>query len=285
MRSLARLEPVDYLLVGHLSRDLTPDGDRLGGTVAYSALTARALGLRVGVVTAWGGEFPIEGHLPGVSVVIRDADHSTTFENRETPQGRVQILSTRAPKLGFEHIPETWRNAPMVHLAPVAQEVDPDLVRRFPNAKIFATPQGWLRSWNAAGRVTLAEEWPEASFVLNRLTAAVISAEDLNYDEERIEEMTIASQVLAVTEGGEGVRVYWYGDARRIRPLDVNAVDTVGAGDIFAAAFFHRLETTGDPWEAARFASVLAGISVTRRGLASVPTPAEVEAAKVEVLV
>ena len=283
MLSLAHLEPVDYLLIGHLSRDLTPDGDRLGGTVAYSALMARALGLRVGLVTAWGEEFPLNGHLEGVSMVSHPAEASTTFENRETPAGRVQILHSRAPALGFQHIPEAWRNAPVVHLAPIAQEVEPDLVRHFPNSMICATPQGWLRTWDESGHVSPAE-WPEAAFVLERLDAAVISVEDVQHDEERIEEMAVSSRVLAVTEGGEGVRVYWNGDVRRIRPPEVDAVDTVGAGDIFATAFFYRLHTTGDPWEAARFASELAAISVTRVGVAGIPTLAEVEAARVEVL-
>ena len=41
------LEPVDYLVIGHVAHDLIPDGWRLGGTAAYSALTAHALGLRV----------------------------------------------------------------------------------------------------------------------------------------------------------------------------------------------------------------------------------------------
>jgi hypothetical protein len=52
MYRITPLEPVDYLIIGHLTRDLLPSGSRLGGTAAYSALTARALGLRVGILTA-----------------------------------------------------------------------------------------------------------------------------------------------------------------------------------------------------------------------------------------
>ena len=48
MSSLVPLEPVDYLVIGHLSCDITPEGPRLGGTAAYAALTSHALGLRVG---------------------------------------------------------------------------------------------------------------------------------------------------------------------------------------------------------------------------------------------
>lgn len=52
MRYALYAQPVDYLVIGHVTQDLTPSGPVLGGTAAYAALTARAMGLRVGVVTA-----------------------------------------------------------------------------------------------------------------------------------------------------------------------------------------------------------------------------------------
>jgi sugar/nucleoside kinase (ribokinase family) len=160
--------------------------------------------------------------------------------------------------------------------------VEPGLVRNFPSALIGVTPQGWLRGWKSDSRI-YAAEWPEAAFVLERSGAVVISAADLEYDEERIDEMAARCSVLAVTEGGDGVRLYWHGDVRRFRPPQVHAVDTTGAGDIFAAAFFVRLFTTRDPWEAARFATQLSAISVTRSGLASAPTPEEIDECMLEI--
>jgi sugar/nucleoside kinase (ribokinase family) len=61
-------------------------------------------------------------------------------------------------------------------------------------------------------------------------------------------------------------------------------VDATGAGDIFAAAFFIRLFKTRDPWEAARFATLIASRSVTRIGLNGIPTQSEIEACMMEVL-
>jgi sugar/nucleoside kinase (ribokinase family) len=77
--------------------------------------------------------------------------------------------------------------------------------------------------------------------------------------------------------------LYWNGDVRRFPAQEVTEVDPTGAGDIFAAAFFYRLYTTRDPWEAARFATQLATISVTRPGLRGVPTPEEIQDCMVEV--
>jgi len=281
MYPLSRFEPVDYLLIGHLTSDLTPQGSRLGGTAAYSALTAQALGMRVGVVTSWGGEsVPDLG--PRISIVNFPAEHSTTFENVPTPEGRIQFCHYQASLLSLNLIPDAWLNPTIVHLGPVAQEVDPTLVRHFPSALIGVTPQGWLRAFGALGRV-YPSEWPESNFVLQKAGAAVLSLEDVGSNEERIEEMASAARILAVTEAAEGSRIYWNGDVRRFRAPKIQMVDDTGAGDIFAAAFFIRLVVTRDPWEAARFATQLSAYSVSRPGLQAVPTAEEIEATTVEV--
>jgi sugar/nucleoside kinase (ribokinase family) len=274
-------DAVDYLVVGHLSQDLTPQGSRLGGTAAYAALTARALGLRVGVVTAWAGEIPLEA-LAGIRVWSIAAEHSTTFENVYTPQGRVQYLHSSAPDLLPEHIPPVWRDAPIIHIGPIAQEAKQVVGAKLSPSLLGLTPQGWLRSWDDKGRVHPCS-WPESSAALAAAGAVVLSVEDVGGDEEQIEAMALASRVLAVTEGPAGARLYWHGDLRRFRAPRLEEVDATGAGDIFAAAFFYRMYATRDPWEAARFATQLAACSVTRGGLQGIPSQSEIQNCLVEV--
>ncbi len=281
MMNLTALEPVDYLVIGHLTCDLTSDGPQLGGTAAFAALTARAFGLRVGVVTSWGAELPI-GPMVSIPIASFPAEQSTVFENISKPDGRIQYIRNVAPSLDLYMVPEPWRSAPIVHLGPVAQEVEPGLVRSFPTALIGVTPQGWLRGWNKDGLV-YDTEWPEASFVLQRAGATVLSIDDVNGDEARIEEMAASCHILAVTEGSAGARVYWNGDVRHFRAVDVTEVDATGAGDIFAAVFFTRLYTTRDPWEAGRVATQLASLSVARPRLAGIPTMQEIQDCLVEV--
>jgi sugar/nucleoside kinase (ribokinase family) len=273
---------IDYLVIGHITQDLTPQGPRMGGTATFSALTARALGLRVGIVTSWGGEMALDA-LDQIPVSNYPTDQSTTFENIYTPQGRVQILHHVAPTLDFHHIPEAWRHTPIIHLGPVAQEVEPGLVRHIQSSLVGLTPQGWLRAWDEKGHV-YATEWPEAAFSLRQAGAAVISVEDVGNSEERIDEIASYCRILAVTEASHGSRLYWNGDVRRFRPPVVPEVDATGAGDIYAAAFFSRLYSTRDPWEAARFATLVSSFSVTRSGLNSIPTPAEIQDSLTEVL-
>jgi len=279
---LLPLEPIDYLLVGHVARDLTPKGHILGGTVSYSALTARALGLRVGIVTACEPDYPMP-ELEGIPKAIHFSDVTTTFENIMTKHGRIQFIHHQAPILTQADIPEVWRKTPIVHLGPIANEIDPTLARFFPDSLLCLTPQGWLRAWDENGRIHPGE-WPEATYVLENSDITILSLEDVQGDENRIEEMAASVKILAVTEGYNGARLYWNGDLRRFHARKVSEIDPTGAGDIFSTAFFYRYYTTRDPWEAARFATIIASHSVTRIGLKGVPTQQEIQDSLLEIL-
>ena len=281
MYNLVPLEPVDYLVIGHVAHDLIPSGACLGGTAAYSALTAQALGMRVGVVTTNGPETDLSV-LNDVLVVSTSSSQSTTFENIYTEKGRKQILHHRAAPLSFENVPEVWRRTGIIHLGPVAQEVESILPGSFSPTLLGLTPQGWMRAWDETGHVQRVV-WESPEQALGQAGAVVLSIEDVGGNEEQIEFMAAHTRILAVTEAMAGSRLYWHGDQRRFRAPEMYETDATGAGDIFAAAFFIRLLTTQDPWEAARFATQLSACSVTRKGLESIPTPEEIQACMVEV--
>ena len=73
MLELAPPQPVDYLAIGHVAVDITPAGVQLGGTVSFAALTARALGMRVGIVTSSGKDAPLQA-LDGIQIVNVSAE-------------------------------------------------------------------------------------------------------------------------------------------------------------------------------------------------------------------
>ncbi|MBI3737615.1 MAG: carbohydrate kinase, partial [Chloroflexi bacterium] len=143
MSFLAPLEPVDYLVIGHVTEDLTPTGSRLGGTATFSALTARALGLRVGVVTAVSEGTSLQA-LDGISIVRIPSPHTTMFENIYLDGVRKQIVHHPAARISFKDV---WRNASIIHLGPVAQELDLQLPKQLSSSMIGITPQGWMRTW------------------------------------------------------------------------------------------------------------------------------------------
>ncbi len=267
----------DYLAIGHLSRDLLPQGERWGGSVAYAALTARALGLRSAVVTAAAIKTS-PPPLADVDLVCKPAAQTTTFALTETPAGRRLRLLAQAEPLTLADVPPGWRRARLVHLAPIAQELPLTMAEAFAGRFVGLTAQGWLRTWDQDGVISPAP-WETLLSVLPWVTATVLSIEDLGLDDLAIPYLAERSRVLVVTRGPEGADLYWFGEHRHIPAPPTPEHDAVGAGDIFAAAFFVRLYHTGDALEAAHFATRLAALSVTRAGLDSAPTPTEMTAA------
>ena len=79
-------------------------------------------------------------------------------------------------------------------------------------------------------------------------------------------------EILALKCGSEGAIVIFEGRKEYIPALNVNAIDTSGAGDTFAGAFLAQIIQGESPFEAARFAVVASGISVQGYG-AMAPIP------------
>lgn len=268
------IEPIDYLIIGHVTQDLTKKGPVLGGTVSYSAKTARALGLRVGIVTSCAEGIDLS-ELDDIPVVGEPAEHSSTFENIITPQGRIQYVHHTAHTIDASFVPVTWLSTPVVHLGPVCREIDPGIIKAFQHSFIGLTPQGWFRTWDEKGLVRFTD-WPEASFVLRQADAAVLSVEDVQKNEDVIQELASSIKTLVVTEGYYGARIYHEGDLYRVDAPHKEEVDPTGAGDIFATSFFSHFTRFNNPLQAAQFATLIAANSVTRPGLKGTPSVEEV---------
>jgi ribokinase len=122
--------------------------------------------------------------------------------------------------------------------------------------------------------------WSQAAWFTPNETEAAFYLGEMLKPEEGAKRL-LAKGLLGVVlkRGAEGAYVAIAGGkAGWVRPFQVQAVDTVGAGDCFNGAFAVALLEGRDPWTAARFASAAAAISVTRRGAqASMPSRAEVD--------
>lgn len=265
---------LDYLVIGHVTRDLVDGTFAIGGTASYAARTVRALGCRIGVVTSASPDLDLSEVLDGAIVARFPAAMTTTFENIYTADGRRQVLHGVAEMLVPEMVPTCWKAA-IVHLGPVARECAPALVDAFGDVFVGLTPQGWMRRWDHDGRVTCCQ-WDDAEPLLARADAVVLSEEDVRKDEAQVAWYADRTRLLVVTRGAAGCTVYVDGRGHHFSAPTVREVDPTGAGDIFAAAFFVRLRCGGDPWVAARFANCVAARSVTRVGLAGTPDPDEI---------
>lgn len=264
------------MVIGHLSEDQTPEGPSLGGAVAYAGLTAAALGSKVGILTSAADSIDLS-RLAGLEVARRPAAQSTSFQNRYSPAGRRQTVIRQADRLGVDDLPADWRAPAIAHLAPILHEIDLDLTACFPESFLGLSPQGLLRDWNQHGQIS-PRSWQACAEFLPAADAVVVSIEDLQLDWAAAERMAARCRVLVVTEGSAGARLWTSERWERRTAVPAAAVDPTGAGDVFSALFFSLYQRTGDALGSVETANSLAAVSVGRRGLAAVPSAAEVQA-------
>ena len=280
----------DFLTIGHVTRDVHPDGSfSLGGTVTFAAVTAYRLGLAAAIVTCADTDLlsSLPTLLPDIQLAIRPSTSTTTFENLYSEGFRTQYLRARAAEQQVDDIPSSWREAPIVLLGPLAQELSPAFVSLFPRRHgriIAATPQGWLRRWDADGRVW-PTPWADAEAILPHLDILILSHDDLLpfADGNRVDADAILARwsmhvpLLVATDGRHGATLFQHGATERFAAYPPHEVDPTGAGDVFAAAFLCHLHRSGNPRAAINFANCVASFSVEQVGVLGIPTLAMVE--------
>lgn len=303
----ARDETPDALVIGHITRDLISDagegatvgdgaaggaggagepGWRLGGSALYAALTLARLGMRVAALTSAPTALhsALEEALPGVALAVVPCEEATTFQNRYLSEGRRQYLRGRGGFLTPEALPDAWRAAPLALMAPVAGELRLGEMAGAltPGGMVGATPQGWLRRWDADGRVAPLPLEESRALRLEAAQALILSREDLvgpGADETalaRADEALAAwaqrSPLVVVTRGASGADLWRAEQVERFPGYPAREVDPTGAGDVFAATFLYGLTTLGDPARAMVLANRVAAMSVEGVGASAIPT-------------
>lgn len=247
-----------YVTVGHVCVDEIPGApDRLGGTVFFAAGQAATAGCEVVVVTAGTAATVAElGRVLDGPVRVRavPAAADTRFGfGPDAGIGPTHLVSS-APALDVESLRAVGDPPPgpgdVVHLAPVFGELTGELIDAAAGTGAFvgATPQGLLRSTDAAGRLVLtADAWP-----VQVLAADALIMSDAEY--ALMAELGLLESYVGLvfrTRGPDGASVYRGGvELARCRPAatrDVDPTRTIGAGDVFAAAAFVALAGGADP--------------------------------------
>jgi sugar/nucleoside kinase (ribokinase family) len=269
----------DYTTVGHVTADVTADGSlRPGGSAFYSALQAARLGKRALIVTQ-GKRREIEELLEPfrseVELEILPAGQTTTLQTCVSDGLRRQRVLRWAGPIA-DDLPV--RTA-ILHLAPVARETP----RRWQGRAQFVglTPQGLVREWDEeSGDIVLAPAPAAASELASVCDAMVMSNDERMSCATLIARAREAGAVVAVTAGASPTAVLAPG--RRAAQVAVPAVedpkDDVGAGDVFAAAFFVMLEQGRPPAFAAAFANAAAAVRMAGEGARAVGETSAIEA-------
>ena len=273
---------IDFLAIGTVTRDIaTADPCEteyvLGGTVSFAAVTAARLGRRPSVVTRAGDDIDLSV-LNGLGDLhALPCPNTTTFANLYTPNGRVQYCYTPSPPIAALDIPIQLRSPHIALLGPLVNEVLPEVATIFDaNTIVAAVPQGWMRRWDDEGRVYPAP-WRDMAQILPHLDALILSIEDIDGDLRQVEAFLEYVSLVVLTEYRDGSTIYRRSmdsevESVPIPPRPANEVDPTGAGDIFATAFLLRLDETGDPLDAARYANITASFGVEGQGVTGIPS-------------
>jgi sugar/nucleoside kinase (ribokinase family) len=269
--------PPDFVAVGHVTVDELASGLRPGGSVLYAGLMAHRQGLRVGLVTSFGSDFPRDVLPPEIDVVEVPAPATTRFALQYGRSGRTLFLRARATPLTPDRLPPHFTEAPLAYLAPVADEVSHEFAGAFPEAAVGVGAQGWCRLWDRKGRVSM-RAWPDPRAVLRRTQALFLSEDDVAGWEEAALALYHEVPLGALTMAARGAILFVNGERHVIAAAPATEVEPTGAGDVFAAAFLIRYNGGGDPFEAASYAAVAGALTVEADGIRGIPTRAELEA-------
>jgi sugar/nucleoside kinase (ribokinase family) len=274
----------DFVAIGHFTIDRMPWGHALGGSVIYAALAVARAGLRAGVLTRGNiddlprtvrAEFELVSS--EVELVIQSSRATTTFTNEEVVDRRVQTLHAWGGEIGLSGLPPEWRGVETLHVAPVAQELDPRGLARLAPGYLGVTPQGWIRRWDSTLPSQVRHEPLKMSTEFTTpIDAMVASAEELVMLREPYDAVS-RTGLAVVTRGRRGATAIDRGRVTEVRGFPGERVDTTGAGDVFAALLF-ALRGRGEPLvRSLERASAAAALSVSGRGISAIPTMDQIE--------
>ena len=280
----------DYTTVGHVTADvLAGQPPRPGGGAFYSALQAARLGWRAKILTR-GVSAEIERLLAPyrgeLALEVIEAPATTTLQTAGVGSARSQRMLAWAGAIGEEIVV----SGDVAHLAPVARETP----ARWRGSTKFVgvTPQGLVRSWPGLG----AEVVPaplERALLPARFDALVLSEDERALCATLLAErgasarkpptegpeQALATPLIAITAGSAATELRLPDGAVEHVPVPALArvCDDLGAGDVFAAAFFIALAEGRDARDAALFANAAAAVRVGGVGAGAVGDRAAVE--------
>ncbi len=269
--------PVDYTTVGHVTVDVMDDGTRRpGGSAFYAALQASRLGARALIVTR-GVRAEIEALLAPfageLELEVIDAERTTTLLTSGAGRSRTQRVLAWAGEIGDDVALDTT----IVHLAPVARETP----SRWRGRAEFVgvTPQGLVREWSGAGG-RVRHGALDLVLLPASCDAVVFSESERDSCAALLAPAARAqAPVVAVTAAAAATELRAPdGEIVHVEVPYVRMRDDLGAGDVFAAAFFVALADGATATDAAEFANAAAAVRIAGAGAGAIGDRAAVHA-------
>jgi sugar/nucleoside kinase (ribokinase family) len=260
---------MDYTTVGHVTVDVMADGTRrAGGSAFYAALQASRLGARARIVTRGVRaeiEALLEPYADELELEVIESERTTTLQTWGEGPARAQRMLAWAGEIGADVRLDTT----VAHLAPVARETP----ARWRGRAEFvgATPQGLVRDWSRPDGQVVPRAL-DLALLPARCDAIVFSQSERECCAALLDPSRARAPIVAVTAAANAVELHLPGGD--VTHVDVPAVeemcDDIGAGDVFAAAFFVALAGGETPPAAAALANAAAAVRIGAGGAAAI---------------
>lgn len=278
MRPISK-PPFDYTTVGHVTADVKADGSRgPGGSAFYSALQAARLGQRTLIVTR-GNVREIERLLDPFrgefELRIFPAARTTTLGTYGSGAARRQRLIAWAGPIGEDVMVQTS----ILHLAPVMRETPKGW--RGHAEFVGLTPQGLVREWaQETGEIALTQSGAAPADPPRGCSALVMSKAERASAATLVARSSEVGAIVAITAGAAATTVLIPGGetVQVAVPALAEPRDDLGAGDVFAAAFFVALAQGRPPGKAAAFATAAAAVRIAGAGAEAIGETSAIEA-------
>lgn len=282
----------DIITIGYIFNEniLFPEtkaGPFLGGTVSYSSVVLGRLGDSVGIVSNIGTDMPYlllkpiyDSGVDTAGLHIRGDSHTTTNILIYDKDGNKKInYIYKAPRIVNEDIPSDYLNCQIVFFCPVDFDVSPETVAHIKGkGLITAADMGGFGGAHSSAELQeqfLQNRTENLKAYTQNIDIAKASMEDCRHlfgedgfsEEEALQKLIDTGiKIAIITMGEKGAVIATKEGCTRIPPIQVNVVDTTGAGDTFMAAFLSEYIKTKDLYISGLFASATSSILIERSG-------------------
>jgi sugar/nucleoside kinase (ribokinase family) len=178
-------------------------------------------------------------------------------------------------KITIDDIPESYYNVPCIHLGPVFNEINLDLIakvrEKFPFVSLDG--QGFIRSTHGESKKIILQTWDEYEKYLSYLNL-------LKVDDTELKNMTKASKLddaieliletdlplLVITRAYKGAIIFKDDERFDIPAIPTTIIDETGAGDTFITAFLLEYLKTNDCYYSGLIAASTASFKIANSG-------------------
>ncbi len=271
-----------FLVAGNLTVDYVNGVRRPGGFAYYASIALRLLREEVGVASCIGEDYPVD-YLEflkrmGIKLFLSMNNSSTIFRLEYYNDTRILRLESQGGQIELASILSSILRSNSINdlvllLGPVAGELGvEDIVyaKKYSN-RIVVEVQGFIRRFTRTGEILY--EWTSDFIEALRNVMLVHVSEDeariLGEVEETVLFLSKYARIVALTMSSKGSLVGYNGSLYHIGVPRIYEGDPTGAGDTYTAVFASYLSRGYEPVEAARHATIAAGLKIYRSNVTS----------------